>query len=55
MEMYDYIVVGGGLVGCMVVYWLVKVGWCVLLFEDGLKDDSLFIWILVMFICVFGM
>lgn len=44
MVSYDYIIVGVGSVGCVLVNCLsVDLGSCVLLFEVGDKDSSVFI------------
>jgi len=43
MDVYDYIVVGGGSAGCTVTHRLVKAGKSVLLIEAGPDDDDQFV------------
>jgi choline dehydrogenase len=43
MDVYDYIVVGGGSAGCTVTYRLVKAGKSVLLIEAGPSDNNQFV------------
>jgi len=43
MEVFDYIVVGGGSAGCTVTHRLVQAGKSVLLIEDGPGDDNQFV------------
>ena len=43
MDVYDYIVVGGGSAGCTVTYRLVKAGKSVLMIEAGPNDDNQFV------------
>jgi choline dehydrogenase len=43
MEVYDYIVVGGGSAGCTITYRLVKAGKRVLMLEAGPDDDNQFV------------
>ncbi len=54
MEIFDYIVVGGGSAGCAMTYRLVKAGHSVLLLEAGPEDDSPYIKIPGAFIKVIG-
>ena len=43
MDIFDYIVVGGGSAGCTVTHRLVKAGKSVLMIEAGPNDDSQFV------------
>jgi choline dehydrogenase len=43
MDVFDYIVVGGGSAGCTVAHRLVKAGKSVLLIESGPSDDNQFV------------
>ncbi len=43
MDVFDYIVVGGGSAGCTVTHRLVKAGKSVLMIEAGPNDDSQFV------------
>src|SRR5271154_4886219 len=43
MDVFDYIVVGGGSAGCTVTHRLVKAGKSVLMIEAGPSDDNQFV------------
>jgi choline dehydrogenase-like flavoprotein len=43
MNVYDYMVVGGGSAGCTVTYRLIQAGNCVLVLETGPDDNNQFV------------